>query len=124
VADTGLDVEHCMLYDDLPFPNKTYNPLKRKLVYYSVPSSSALGVVCVYAGNLRQEGGRQGGRGKGAERDERGQGQEDGEGEGEGEVEDEGEGEREGQIVGVREGQVVGVREGQEKGEAEGDGKE
>jgi len=30
-----------MLYDDLPFPNKTYNPLKRKLVYYSVPSSCA-----------------------------------------------------------------------------------
>jgi hypothetical protein len=41
VADTGLDVEHCMMYDDLPFPNNSYNPLKRKLVYYSVPSSCA-----------------------------------------------------------------------------------
>jgi len=41
VADTGLDQQHCMLYDDLPLLHDTLNPLKRKLIYYSVPSSCA-----------------------------------------------------------------------------------
>ena len=38
IADTGLDVQHCMFYDDLDLPFNTYNPLKRKVVSYYVPA--------------------------------------------------------------------------------------